>query len=68
MDKLPLDVRSWDCPNCGTEGIDRDINAGKNILAAGLAVAVCGANVRPDHHDVKGQLRKTRKRKKQKPK
>ena len=24
------------------------INAGKNILAAGLAVLVCGATVRPD--------------------
>ncbi len=68
MDKLPLDVRSWDCPNCNTKGIDRDINAGKNILAAGLVVTVCGANVRPDNHDVKGQLRKTRKGRKQKPK
>ena len=48
MDKLPLSVRSWDCPSCGTKGIDRDINAGKNILAAGLAVLVCGATVRPD--------------------
>jgi putative transposase len=38
MDKLPLDIRSWDCPSCNTKGIDRDINAGKNILAAGLAV------------------------------
>ena len=48
MNKLPLDVRSWDCPGCGTKDIDRDINAGKNILAAGLAVLVCGATVRPD--------------------
>ena len=68
MDKLPLSVRSWDCPSCGTQEIDRDINAGKNILAAGLAVTVCGADVRPDRHSSKGQLRKTRKtRKKQKP-
>ncbi|MGF1488133.1 MAG: RNA-guided endonuclease InsQ/TnpB family protein [Prochloraceae cyanobacterium] len=69
VDRMPLDVRSWDCPSCGTKGIDRDINAGKNILAAGLAVSVCGANIRPDRHSSKGQLRKTRStRKKQKPK
>ncbi len=48
MDKLPLSVRSWDCPSCNTKGIDRDINAGKNILAAGLAVIVCGATVRAE--------------------
>jgi len=68
MDKLPLDVRSWDCPSCGITGIDRDINASKNILAAGLAVSVCGADIRPNNHSVKGQLRKTRKGRKQKPK
>ena len=48
MDKLPLSVRSWDCPSCGTKGIDRDINVGKNVLAAGLAVIVCGATVRAE--------------------
>ncbi|MDJ0593490.1 MAG: RNA-guided endonuclease TnpB family protein, partial [Pleurocapsa sp. MO_226.B13] len=48
VEKLPLDVRSLDCPSCGTKSIDRDINAGKNILAAGLAVTVCGADVRPE--------------------
>ncbi len=48
MDKLPLSIRSWDCPGCGTKSIDRDTNAGKNILAAGQAVLVCGATVRPD--------------------
>ena len=57
VEKLPLDVRSWDCPSCGTEGIDRDINAGKNILAAGLAVAVCEADIRPDRHSSKARQR-----------
>ena len=69
MDKLPLDIRTWDCPSCQTTGIDRDINAGKNILAAGLAVIVCGADIRPDRRSSKGQLRKTSNgRRKQKPK
>ncbi|BCJ73717.1 transposase [Catellatospora sp. IY07-71] len=44
-EKMPLDVRSWTCP-CG-QTHDRDVNAARNILAAGLAVTACGDDVRP---------------------
>jgi putative transposase len=42
---LSLSARHWTCPCCGARH-DRDLNAAKNILAAGRAVAACGADVR----------------------
>jgi putative transposase len=45
-DQLALSVRNWPCQRCGSWH-DRDVNAAKNILAAGRAVAACGAGVRP---------------------
>ncbi|MGF1574949.1 MAG: RNA-guided endonuclease InsQ/TnpB family protein, partial [Cyanophyceae cyanobacterium] len=67
VESLPLDVREWEYPHCHSVH-DRDINAARNILAAGQAVTVCGSNVRPDRHESGGQLSKTRKGRKQKPK
>ncbi|MFB4300481.1 RNA-guided endonuclease InsQ/TnpB family protein [Actinomadura sp. NTSP31] len=44
--RMPLSVREWTCDGCAATH-DRDVNAARNLLAAGLAVSVCGAGVRP---------------------
>ena len=46
LDSLSLDVRVWSCPACHTVH-DRDVNAAKNMVAAGQAVLASGEAVRP---------------------
>jgi putative transposase len=45
----PLQVRTWQCGTCGAVH-DRDLNAARNVLAAGRAerLNACGGTVRPE--------------------
>ncbi len=55
VDSLPLDIRTWDCPSCGTKSIDRDINAARNcrdeglriLFSSGTGETANGGSVRP---------------------
>ena len=45
-DEMPLNVRSWICPQCGAIH-ERDHNAATNLLAAGHAATARGGRVSP---------------------
>jgi putative transposase len=50
--EMPLDVRTWTCPNCGTDR-DRDPNASINIRAEGIRMlSVLGTRTAADGGDV----------------
>ena len=44
--KMSLETRAWTCPECGSIH-DRDLNAARNVLAAGLAVSAHGESISP---------------------
>ena len=46
---LPQGAEKWHCPECGADH-ERDVNAAKNIKAAGLAVLAHGEPVNPESH------------------
>ena len=59
IESLPLDVRFWDCPNCGTRHIDRDVNAACNIRDEGLRILnlTCGTRDKAYRPDVRRSSR-----------
>jgi putative transposase len=54
--EMPLDVRTWTCPNCSTHH-DRDGNAAINIRAEGIRMlSVLGTRTAADGGDVRPKL------------
>ena len=60
MDKMPLDIRKWTCPNCKIEH-DRDVNAAINILLEGKREISVGTTDNTRGEDIRPQSRKRRK-------
>jgi putative transposase len=53
--ELPLDVRSWQCQNCGTKH-DRDVNAAINIRDEGLRILALGTSATANGRDVRPKV------------